>query len=292
MRPSTLLVAPPLLLALTIAAGVIPVLRGDAEQQSPTPPPARPAASPFVAPDPLDYADHEGWTSIFDGRTLSGWTGNPEVWRVENGAITAESTAEKRVGSTHLIWEGGELADFEMKIEVRLDGDIHSGIAYRSVVAAPGPAATGAGVPRQTLHVAADPRWTLNGPGLDYDQDRKMAGNVEDRGTPRREIAWRGGIVQSTTGRRPRLIGTVGDADALMAAIKADDWNQVHIVARGHQLTHIINGQVMTVLFDDDTDYFRPKGLVGLQIEQWGVGRVNFRNIWVKRLPQGSGMDR
>ena len=56
----------------------------------------------------------------------------------------------------------------------------------------------------------------------------------------------------------------------------------------------IINGQVMTVLFDAgaDTDYFRPNSLVGLQIEQWGVGRVDFRNIWVKRLPQGSEMDR
>ena len=273
MRPSTLLVAPPLLLALTIAAGVIPVLRGDAEQQSPTPPPARPAASPFVPPEPLDYADHEGWTSIFDGRTLAGWTGNPEVWRVENGAITAESTAEKRVGSTHLIWEGGELADFEMKIEVRLDGDFHSGIAYRSVVAPPGPAATGAGVPRQALHVAADPQ-------VDAQRSRPRLRPGPQDGRQRRgprysppRIAWRGGIVQSTTGRRPRLIGTVGDADALMAAIKADDWNQVHIVARGHQLTHIINGQVMTVLFDDDTDYFRPKGLVGLQIEQWGVQR-------------------
>ena len=28
-----------------------------------------------------------------------------------------------------------------------------------------------------------------------------------------------------------------------MALIKPDDWNQVHIIARGHQLTHIINGQ-------------------------------------------------
>ena len=82
----------------------------------------------------LDYADHTGWTSIFDGKSLDGWSGNPQVWSVENGAITAVSTTERRVGSTHIIWVGGEPADFELKLEIKLEGDIHSGIAYRSQV--------------------------------------------------------------------------------------------------------------------------------------------------------------
>lgn len=43
--------------------------------------------------------------------------------------MTAESTTERRVGSTHVIWMGGEPADFELKLEVKLEGDIHSGIA-------------------------------------------------------------------------------------------------------------------------------------------------------------------
>jgi hypothetical protein len=119
---------------------------------------------------------------------------------------------------------------------------------------------------------------------LDFDYDRKMAGNFEDRGTPRREVAWRGGIVRAEAGKRPRLIGTIGDADALMALIKADDWNQVHIIARGNQLTHIINGQIMTVLFDEDPGFFRPSGQIGLQIEMYGTGNVNFREIWLKQL--------
>jgi hypothetical protein len=119
---------------------------------------------------------------------------------------------------------------------------------------------------------------------MDYDYDLKMAGNVEDRGSPRREVAWRGGIARADPGTRPRLVGQIGNADALMALIKADDWNQVHIIARGHQLTHIINGQVMTVLMDDDPQYFRPSGLIGLQIEQFGLGRVNFRELWLRTL--------
>src|SRR5215831_12634031 len=70
-------------------------------------------------PEPRDDADRAGWTRIFDGKTLEGWDGNPAVWKVEDGAITAESTAERRVGSTFIIWRGGEPADFELTLEIR-----------------------------------------------------------------------------------------------------------------------------------------------------------------------------
>jgi hypothetical protein len=283
---------------LVLAGILIPASTLAARQSQATPPQAAPTApapagrgsSPFQPPEPLDFADRAGWTSIFDGRSLAGWSGNPDVWRVEDGVLTAASTPERRVGSTHIIWMGAEPADFELKLEMKLEGDIHSGIAYRSAVdvnrstgrqggtAAAG--RSGASVPQ----VPSDPRWTLYGPGLDFDQDRKMAGNVEDRGTPRREIAWRGGIVRAEAGKRPRLIGAIGDADMLMKAISADGWNQVHIVARGNTLTHIVNGQLMTVLIDDDPAYFKAAGRIGLQIEQYGSGKVNFKEIWLKQL--------
>jgi 3-keto-disaccharide hydrolase len=249
-------------------------------------PPARPAIPAiFQPPEPIDYGEQAGWTSIFDGRTLDGWSGNPDVWRVEDGAITATSTAEHRVGSTHIIWDGGELADFELKVEVRLDGDIHSGIAYRSAVdMTRGGGGGGGGAAARALAVPTDPRWTLYGPGLDFDADRLLAGNVEDRGSPRREVAWRGGIVRARGGERPRLVGSVGDADALMDAIRPGDWNQVHIIAVGRQLTHIINGQVMTVLLDEDPQYFRASGRLGFQIEMWGAGSVHFRRVSIRRI--------
>jgi hypothetical protein len=258
--------------------------------QQPAPAPPR-IPSIFVPPEPLNYDDHDGWTPLFDGATLKGWDGNPDVWSVADGAITAASTAERRIGSTHLIWQGGEVADFELKLEVKLEGDIHSGIAYRSAVdlnrgtgraaqpAAPAPARARGSLPA----VPSDPRWTLYGPGFDYDYDRLMAGNVEDRGSERREVAWRGGIVRAVAGARPRLIGTLGDADALMEVFKVDDWNQLHIVARGNQITHIVNGRVMAILIDEDPAFFRRTGSIGLQIEQYGLGRVRFRNIWLRR---------
>jgi hypothetical protein len=57
----------------------------------------RPTASPgrmqLTEPAPLDFKDHEGYLSLFDGVSLKDWDGHPKFWRVENGAIIGESTA-------------------------------------------------------------------------------------------------------------------------------------------------------------------------------------------------------
>ena len=258
----------------------------------------------FSRPDPLDFNDHTGWTSMFDGATLKGWNVNPVVWTVEGGAITAASTTERTVGTSYVIWDGGEIADFEWKLEVKLDGDIHSGIAYRSWTdpnraatlgpaaqpppappRAGGPAAGGAGRGRGAPPlVSSDPRWMLYGPGMDNDADRRNTGHVEDRGTARRFVSWRGSVVRAEAGKLPRVIGSLGDPAALMEQIKVADWNQVHIIARGNHLTHIINGQVMAVLIDEDTTFFTPKGMLGWSIEGGATGRVSVRNLWLKKL--------
>ena len=70
------------------------------------------------------------------------------------------------------------------------------------------------------------------------------------------------------------MIGTV---------VKQGDWNRLHIVARGGTLTHIVNGQVMAIVIDEDDAARKASGVLALQIEQYGTGRVSFRNIWLKQ---------
>jgi hypothetical protein len=68
--------------------------------------------------EPLAINDATGFEPIFDGKTLNGWDGNPEAWRVDNGTIVGESTAEKPLkANTFLIWRGGQPKDFELKLE-------------------------------------------------------------------------------------------------------------------------------------------------------------------------------
>jgi 3-keto-disaccharide hydrolase len=263
-----------------------------------SPPPGSRCLGCGTAPEPIDDNDRTGWMQIFDAKSLANWDGNPEVWKVEDGAITAENWPERRIGTTYIIWRGGEPADFELKLEVKADYDVHGGIFYRSIIGpeparagGAGSAARGAppsGAPRPQPAppaVPSDPRWNVRGYAMDWDYDPGNNGNVQDPGAGRTDtqIVWRGHIVRTENGKRPRSIGTLGDRDTLMKFITLGDWNHVHIIAHGHQLTHIVNGHVMAILIDDDQAALKTKGVIALQIEQYGAGKISFRNIWLKQ---------
>ena len=262
--------------AVVVAAAT---LTASISAQAPAPNAARPCPGCGIAPEPIDDTDMVGWTKLFDGTTLDGWDGNPEVWKVESGAITAESTATRRLGTTYLIWRGGEPADFELKLEIKAESDIHGGVFYRGSVGA-GPARAQSA----TFAVPANPKWNVTGYSLDFDYGPDNDGNVQDTGgRPETQIVWRGHIVRMEPGKRPRSIGSLGDRDALMKGIRPGEWNQLHIIAHGPQVTHIVNGQVMAILVDDDPGARKTKGVIALQIEQYGTGRINFRNLWLKQ---------
>ena len=65
--------------------------------------------------------------------------------------------------------------------------------------------------------------------------------------------------------------------------MKKDDWNQCTVIARGGTCIHIVNGQVMAVLIDDDPDSSNNQsGLFGIEIES--ITKLYARNIWVKKI--------
>src|SRR3989337_1752044 len=75
----------------------------------------------------------EGFVQIFDGKTLNGWEGDTNYWRVENGCMVGEITPDK-ILKTHsfIIWKGGMPQDFELIAEFRITTAGNSGINYRS----------------------------------------------------------------------------------------------------------------------------------------------------------------
>ena len=63
-----------------------------------------------------------------------------------------------------------------------------------------------------------------------------------------------------------------------------NDWNEFLIMARGGTFIHIINGQLMSVLVDDDPASSNNKpGLIGFEIEG-APCKVSIRNVWLKKL--------
>jgi hypothetical protein len=234
--------------------------------------------------DPLDFNDHEGFTKIFDGSTLINWDGKPGVWRVEDGAIVGESTREKPAGNTFIIYTGTEVKDFDLKLEVKLENS-GSGIQYRSSRRSQ-TAGGGAGkaVP------ANDPRWSMVGPQMDFwspiaNNERMYTGTLFSQGGGGFQ-AWRGEVAQLTSGKRSRVIGAVGDPEALGGYQRVPDWNQIMVVVRGGTFIHILNGHLMSVLVDDDpASSNNVSGLIGVQIEGPPPCKVSVRNIWLKKLP-------
>ncbi|HXR35786.1 MAG TPA: DUF1080 domain-containing protein, partial [Candidatus Binataceae bacterium] len=91
----------------------------------------------FTEPEPMNFNDHRGYVSLFDGVSLEGWDGNPKFWRVEGGAIVGESTPENPSGNTYIVYRGVEARDFTLKFEMKIEGSGGSGFQYRSKTGIP-----------------------------------------------------------------------------------------------------------------------------------------------------------
>ncbi len=252
----------------------------------------------FRQPDPIDFNEHAGWTSLFDGKTLSGWSGDAN-WRVEDGAIVIDASCEHPTGTIYLVWQGGEVGDFELKLEMKGTGNINGGVQYRSWIAPPpAPRAAGAapgrvgrgpqgpcpsGQPRGVPPSReSEARWDMAGPQYDFDAGNRYTGQFYEQGTGRGIVAWKGQVVRTETGEDPRLLATLGDTASVNAIFKPNDWNELHIIAIGHQMTHLLNGRVLSVLVNEDATKFHKSGLIGLEVES--TGELLVRNVWLKRL--------
>lgn len=82
------------------------------------------------ADDPQNGAEETGFTPLFDGKSLAGWEGDTDLWKVEDGMIVGDSPGIKR--NEFLATEKG-YSDFELRLEFRLHkGSGNSGVQFRS----------------------------------------------------------------------------------------------------------------------------------------------------------------
>jgi hypothetical protein len=235
----------------------------------------------FTEPSPMDFNDHEGYVSLFDGVSLKGWDGNPKFWRVEDGAIVGESTPSNPSGNSYIVYRGLEAKDFTLKFEIKVEGDGGSGIQYRSKTGLPWLANIPANVTANVGPVNLN--WMMTGPQADFWPSRVYTGQFYSENTPMRILAWRGQVVEGFGAASKRLMGTIGDRMALGTLVHMNDWNQYTVIARGGTFIHIVNGQLMAVMVDDDpASSNNQPGLFGIEIE--ATTKVSVRNMWAKKL--------
>lgn len=207
----------------------------------------------------------EGFQELFNGENLDGWDGDPRFWSVEDGTITGVNEPGKRPeGNTFLIWKGGTVDDFELRLQYRIVGG-NSGIQYRS---------------------KEIDRWVISGYQGDFEAGDTYSGILyEERG--RGILALRGQKVIIQPDGEKYVVGSLGNSEEIQAGIKKEDWNDYLIRAQGNNLTHVINGRVTVDVVDHQADRRVGSGLLALQLhivpEDQSM-KVQFRNIRLQKL--------
>jgi hypothetical protein len=232
--------------------------------------------------EPIDFNDHRGYVSLFDGVSLAGWDGNPKFWRVEGGAIVGESTPTNPSGNTYIVYRGVQAHDFTLKFEIKIDGNGGSGIQYRSRSGIPWRRTVAANVLANAGPLNLT--WMLTGPQADFwAPTNNDTGQIYSENSPIGSMASPGQVVEGAGFASRRLMATFSDLAQLSKSVKLNDWNEYAVIARGGTLIHIINGQLMAVVVDDDPDSSNNwSGQFGIEIES--TTKVSVRNIWLKKL--------
>ena len=208
-----------------------------------------------------------GGKSIFDGKTLDGWDGNPVHWSVKDGAIVGENTKENPTkGNTFLIWKGGVLKDFDLTLDYKIDGG-NSGIQYRSFV-------------KPGKHDG----WRIGGYQADLEAGDKYSGICYGEAF-RGILSMRGEkttLTLNNKGKLQKKIEKFGDTNEIGKSVKKGEWNKYRIVAKGFHFTQYINGVKTTELIDNDEKTRRADGLLAFQVHQGPPMKVYFKNIVLK----------
>ncbi len=222
-----------------------------------------------ISHSPLVAAQEDGFETIFDGQSLKNWDGNPKFWRVEEGTLTGQTTAENPTpGNTFIIWRGGDVQDFELQLEYKIING-NSGIQYRSFEVEP-----------------EKEKWVVGGYQGDFEAGDTYSGILYGERF-RGILANRGQkteLVRNDGKFDVNVIQTLGNSKEIQTKIKKEDWNRYSISAKGFHFVHKINDVVTADCTDNDSQERREKGIIALQLHAGPAMKVQFRNIRLKKL--------
>ncbi len=201
------------------------------------------------------------WKSLFDGTSLDGWRGKPELWTVEDGAITGTTSSEAPLkNNSFLIWEGGNVTDFELKVKFRIHSG-NSGIQFRS-------------------RDVSD--FMVAGYQADIDAENRFTGILYQERL-RGIIAKRGQQLEINQYHHVKELGKTCTEEEFREKVNIKDWNEFKITARGSHIILSINGVVTVDVVDEDPLSFRD-GILALQLHTGPPMKVQFKDIYLRDL--------
>jgi len=218
-------------------------------------------------------AEPEGMRSIFNGRDLTGWEGDPRLWSVKDGVIHGETTPENVAqGNTFLLWKEGNTQDFELRLSFRCNATNNSGIQYRS---------------RHITDGNVRNKWVVRGYQHELRNESQLpnvAGFIYDEGGRRGRICLVG--EKATWGEDGKKVvhATLIDQAGFEKLFKLDDWNDVVIRAKGNHIQHFLNNRLILDFTDHDPQGAFRDGILALQLHAGRPMFAEFKSIRIKAL--------
>jgi hypothetical protein len=204
----------------------------------------------------------DGFKPLFNGMDLSGWDGNPELWKVENGEIVGHTTGPEQLAyNQFLIWRGGVVKNFELRAKVKQSGN-NTGIQYRS-------------------SENADKKWSVRGYQCDIHPNVPYRAMMYEEGG--RGIVAQNG--QSVTIDPAGVKWLVAEHDPVDADVA--EWHEYSVTAQGNHLVHKIDGKVTMELTDHEAARRSLEGLLAFQIHRGPAMNVHIKDVMLKELPEG-----
>lgn len=219
-------------------------------------------------------AESGEYRQLFNGTDLSGWDGDPRLWSVKDGVIHGETTEEHPAqGNTFLIWQGGTLKDFELRLSFRCNATNNSGIQYRS---------------KHITEGNPKNKWVVRGYQHELRNENKfpnVSGFIYDEGGGKGRLilvgekAVRGEDGSKTVDPTPLI-----DEAGFQKLMRVDDWNDVVIIAKGNHIQHYLNGTLILDYTDNEPQLALKEGILALQLHAGKPMWTEFRNIRLKTL--------
>ena len=200
-----------------------------------------PVCVQFVNPPVKEY------NSIFDGKTMNGWEGSKDWFRIEKKAIVAGSL-EKKIPKNQFLVTKESFNDFDLKFKAKLLGKgKNAGVQF----------------------------WSERVPN-----HHEMVGFQCDIGSMADVSIW--GALYDESRRRKFLTNVPIPSQEVTLT---EGWNEFRIRAQGDAITIWINGALATRYFENVNDTKVPRnGRLGLQIHSGPSAEAWYKDIQIKEL--------
>ena len=190
-------------------------------------------------------APGDGFTSLFNGRDLSGWSGDQRLWSVSGGILVGTTDSQSIDHNTFLIHEHS-FSDFILRFDVRLRNG-NSGVQFRSAA-------------------QSGPGWIVKGYQADLSEDGAKS-------------AW--GNFYEERGRGRSIMRTPDEGWRNASAVyRRGGWNHFEVVAKGSRMRISVNGTQTVEVVDDASR----SGCIALQLHAGKPIRVEYRALQIKSL--------